>query len=190
MTGVVPPPSGQESSPGTGRAAARDDARVGTRPDAPPAAGDDWLGLTTGALPIEVATAWAATPRCGAVVCFLGVVRDHAEGREGVRGLTYEAYEEMASARLREIADETRRRFPDVERLVLLHRLGALALSEASVLVVASTPHRAEAFDAARFAIDTLKETVPIWKREHWDGGSDWSPAAFPVRPVRDPRPV
>lgn len=151
-----------------------------------PPAGDDWLGLTLDPLPTEAASVWAATPRAGAVVCFLGVVRDHADGRDGVTALTYEAYEEQAEVRLHEIAEETRRRWPAVERLVLLHRLGELPLSEASVLVVASTPHRGEAFEAARFAIDTLKETVPIWKQEHHAGGTEWSTNAAPVRPVRE----
>lgn len=154
-----------------------------------------WIGLTHDVLPTGEASAWVVTPRAGAVVCFLGIVRDHAEGREGVHALTYEAYEEQAGARLAEIAAETRRRWPEVERLVLLHRLGDLALSEASVLVAASSPHRADAFEAARFAIDTLKETVPIWKQEHWADGRDWSPAAKPVRPVTarrapEPKPV
>lgn len=155
-----------------------------------PPQGDDWLGLTLDPLPTEAASAWATTPRSGAVVCFLGVVRDHADGLEGVTALTYEAYEEQAVVRLREIADETRRRWPAVERLVLLHRLGELARSEASVLVVAATPHRGEAFDAARFAIDTLKETVPIWKQEHHAAGTDWSTNAAPVRPVREAKLV
>lgn len=144
----------------------------------------DWIGLTDRVLATEAATAWATTARSGAVVCFLGVVRDHAEGREGVHALTYEAYEEKAVERLREIAAAARRRWPAVERLVLLHRVGEVPLSEASVLVVVSTPHRAESFEAARFAIDTLKETVPIWKQEHWGGGTEWSAAASPVRSV------
>lgn len=152
--------------------------------------GDDWIGLTHDLLPTEAANVWATTPRSGAVVCFLGVVRDHAEGREGVTALTYEAYEEQAVDRLREIADETRRRWPAVERLVLLHRLGDVPLSEASVLVVASTPHRDDAFAAARFAIDTLKEAVPIWKQEHHAGGTEWSAHAAPLRPVREPKLV
>ena len=155
-----------------------------------PPAGDDWLGLTLDPLPTDAASEWAATPRSGAVVCFLGVVRDHAEGRDGVTALTYEAYEEQALVRLREIAEATRARWPAVERLALLHRLGTLALSEASVLVVASTPHRAEAFEAARFAIDTLKETVPIWKQEHHAAGTEWSTNATPVRRVREAKPV
>ena len=155
----------------------------------PPAA-RDWVGLTTEPLPVESVTAWATTPGSGAVVCFLGVVRDHAEGRDGVTGLSYEAYEDVASRRLEEVAAETRRRWPVTDRLALLHRLGDLELSEASVVVVASSPHRAEAFEAARFAIDTLKETVPIWKREHWSEGSDWSAASNAARPVRELDPV
>lgn len=152
-----------------------------------PPAGDDWVGLTPLPLPIDDATAWATTPACGAVVCFTGVVRDHSEGRGGVTGLTYEAYEEEATRRLGDVAAEARRRWPDVVRLALLHRVGELALSEASVVVVASAPHRAEAFEAARFCIDTLKETVPIWKREHWAGGSDWASSSHEVRSVREP---
>jgi molybdopterin synthase catalytic subunit len=144
----------------------------------------DWIALGADPLPIAEATTWATTPGCGAVVTFLGVVRDHAEGRTGVTGLTYEAYDEVAEARMAEIAVEVRRRWPAVERLALLHRTGSLELSEASVAVVVSTPHRPEAFDAARFAIDTLKETVPIWKREHWAGGDDWGTCAHDARPV------
>lgn len=155
----------------------------------PPASGPDWIAITPEVLPSELAASWATTPRSGAVVCFRGVVRDHAEGRSGVSALTYEAYEEQAVARLEELAAEARRRWPDLERLALLHRVGRLTLGEASVLVVASTPHRAEAFEAARFCIDTLKRTVPIWKQEHWGGGADWSEASAPIRPVveRDP---
>ncbi len=145
---------------------------------------DDWIALGAEPLPVTEAVAWATTPRCGAVVTFLGVVRDHAEGRTDVTALTYEAYDDVARARLVEIADEVRRRWPDVERLALLHRTGTLELSEASVAVVVATPHRAEAFEAARFAIDTLKETVPIWKREHWAGGDDWGTCAHDARPV------
>jgi molybdopterin synthase catalytic subunit len=154
--------------------------------ETPPDAAD-WLGCTHDPLPTEAASLWATTPRAGAVVCFLGVVRDHAEGRDGVTALTYEAYEAKANDRLAEIATETRRRWPVVERLVLVHRLGRVPLSEASVLVVASTPHRAEAFEAARFAIDTLKEVVPIWKQEHHAGGTEWSAHAAPLRDVRAP---
>jgi molybdopterin synthase catalytic subunit len=149
-----------------------------------PPAGSDWIAVTSDVLPVDAATAWATTPSSGAVVVFLGVVRDHSEGRAGVRGLTYEAYEDEANRRLAAVAVEARRAWPAVERLALLHRVGDLELSETSVVVVASSPHRPEAFEAARFCIDTLKETVPIWKREHWDGGSDWGQCAHDIRPV------
>ena len=86
--------------------------------------------------------------------------------------------------RLAAIAAEARTRWPSLGRLALLHRTGLLGVGEASVLVAASAPHRAEAFDAARFCIDTLKATAPIWKRETWDGGEDWSACAHPVSQV------
>jgi molybdopterin synthase catalytic subunit len=149
-----------------------------------PASGDDWIAVVDEPLPVDAATAWATTPGSGAVVVFLGVVRDHAEGRTGVTALTYEAYEAEAVGRLAAIAADARSRWPAVERMALLHRTGELALSEASVAVVVSTPHRRDAFEAAHWCIDTLKETVPIWKREHWEGGSDWGTGAHPVRAV------
>jgi len=150
---------------------------------APPAA-PDWVALTDEPLPVDAATAWATTPGSGAVVAFSGVVRDSSSGRPGVTGLTYEAYESEALRRLAHVAAETRRRWSVVERLALLHRTGDLGLSDTSVVVVASAPHRSEAFEAARFAIDTLKETVPIWKREHWAEGSGWAECAHDVRAV------
>jgi molybdopterin synthase catalytic subunit len=142
------------------------------------------ISLTRDPLPVAEVTTWATTPGSGAVVTFLGVVRDHADGRDGVTGLSYEAYEEAAGARLAAVAEGARVQWPAVARIALIHRLGDVALSEASVLVVVSAPHRGDAFEAARFCIDTLKETVPIWKREHWSGGSEWSDAARPVTSV------
>ncbi len=150
----------------------------------PPANSNDWIGLDAEPLPVEEALSWVTTPGSGGVVCFLGVVRDHSEGRDGVAGLTYEAYEEQALRALREVASEARRRWPVVERVALLHRTGDLRLSDVSVVVVVSSPHRPEAFEAARFCIDTLKETVPIWKREHWKDGSDWATGDHPLRAV------
>ena len=98
--------------------------------------------------------------------------------------MTYEAYEGPATRVMNEIAIETRRRWTDVERVALLHRVGELSLSEASVAVAVSSPHREEAFAAARFCIDTLKESAPIWKQEHWSGGSDWARNELPIKPV------
>ena len=95
---------------------------------------------------------------------------------------TYEAYEEEVEPRLAAIAAEARTRWPDVGRLVLLHRTGDLGVGESSVVVVASSPHRDTAFEAARFCIDTLKATVPIWKRETWDGRRGLVGLPSPIR--------
>jgi molybdopterin synthase catalytic subunit len=149
-----------------------------------PPTSDDWVGLTADPLPVGRAVAWAERPYCGAVVLFTGTVRDYAEGRPGVSNLEYEAYEEEVSARLAAIAAEARSRWPVLGRVALLHRVGTLAVGETAVLVVVSAPHRSEAFDAARFGIDTLKNTVPIWKRETWEGGSDWAACDHPVDEV------
>jgi molybdopterin synthase catalytic subunit len=148
----------------------------------------DWLALTDGAIAVADVLAWANQPSCGGVVLFCGTVRDHAEGRPGVTSLTYEAYEEEVYVRLEAIAAEARRRWPDVGRLAIHHRTGTLAVGEISVVIVASAPHRAEAFDAARYAIDTVKTTVPIWKREVWEGGDDWSTCSHPVVEVGSQR--
>jgi len=139
-----------------------------------PDSGDDWLGLTDAELPVGEMYRWCVRPGCGAVVLFSGTVRDHAEGRTDVVELVYEAYDEMVVPKLAEIVAETRTRWPDVGRIALVHRIGVLGLGESSVVAAVSAPHRPEAFAAARFAIDALKVSVPVWKREVWDGGSDW----------------
>jgi molybdopterin synthase catalytic subunit len=146
--------------------------------------GDDWVALTQEVLDVGVAARWATRPRCGAVVCFSGTVRDHAEGRPGVSELAYEAYAEQVEPRLERIAGEARRRWPDIGRVILWHRTGTLELGESSVVVAVSAPHRAEAFDASRWAIDTVKSTVPIWKRETWAGGTDWGTDAHEIAEV------
>ena len=133
---------------------------------------------------MHAALEWAARPDCGAVVLFAGVVRDHADGRPNVTALEYEAYESEVEPRLAAIAAEVRRRRPETGRVALLHRTGRLVVGETSVVVVASAPHRDAAFDAARWCIDTLKASVPIWKRETWEGGEDWSLCAHPVAEV------
>jgi molybdopterin synthase catalytic subunit len=148
---------------------------------------DDWFALTSEPLPVGVAYDWAVHPRCGAVVVFSGTIRDHADGRDGVEHLTYEAYEDHVVPRFAEIGAELRRRWPDTGRVALLHRVGRLGIGESSVVAVVSAPHRAEAFAAARYAIDALKESAPIWKHEVWADGADWGTGAHDVR---DPRAV
>ena len=146
--------------------------------------GDDWIVLGPAPLPVAEAAAWAVLPGCGGVVTFAGTVRDHAEGREGVTGLYYEAYEQPALARMAAVVAACRDRWPDVGRLVCWHRVGDLGLGDVAVVVVASAPHRDVAFDAARYVIDTVKATVPIWKRETWRDGDDWGTGAQPLGEV------
>lgn len=129
---------------------------------------------------------WALDSSCGAVVLFSGTVRDHAEGRTDVTSLTYEAYREPAERAMRDIVAEARHRFPSVGRVALVHRTGELALTESSVVVVVSAPHRPAAFDAARFCIDALKQSVPIWKKERWSSGEDWGTNASTLVAARD----
>jgi len=152
----------------------------------PPNDAADWVGLSAAPLPVDAALAWTQTPDCGGQVLFTGTVRDHAEGRDGVDWLEYEAYEEQVGPRLQALCDEIRARWPEVGRLVLLHRIGRLELCDVAVVVVAAAPHRPEAFAAARFAIDSLKATVPIWKKESWEGGEGWGTDASPVTDVSE----
>ena len=109
----------------------------------------------------------------GAVVLFSGVARDHSEGRR-VRALEYDAYPSMAEKKLREVADEVRARWP-ITAIGVLHRTGRLAIGETSLLVAVSAAHRREAFEACHYAVDRIKEIVPIWKKEIWeDGDGAW----------------
>lgn len=159
---------------------------MGEPGDERPGNGPDWIGLTVSPLPVADATEWVVLPGCGASVTFSGTVRDHAEGRPSVSTLEYEAYASQVEPRMGAIAGEARARWPTLGRLVLLHRIGSLAVGESSVVVAASAPHRGEAFEAARFLIDTLKATVPIWKKETWQGGEDWGLDAHDVAEVAD----
>lgn len=108
----------------------------------------------------------------GGVVTFVGAVRDHARGRS-IRHLEYEAYPPMALSEMERICDEAGARWPGV-RVAVAHRVGRLEIGDLAVVVVAAAPHRAEAFDACHFAIDTLKERVPIWKKEVATDGAYW----------------
>lgn len=111
--------------------------------------------------------------QAGAVVLFLGTTRQYTQGRE-TSTLSYECYPEMARQELQRIETAARQRWPIIECLIQ-HRLGEVPLGEASVLVAVSTPHRAAAFEAAQWIMDTLKQEVPIWKQEHWaDGSQQW----------------
>ena len=112
-------------------------------------------------------------PEDGAAVVFEGVVRNHTRGRQTLY-LDYEAYEEMALKKMEELAAQALRQFP-VRQVALIHRLGRLKIGETSVLIVVASAHRGAAFEACRWLIDTLKRTVPIWKKEHFRDGAVWA---------------
>jgi len=114
----------------------------------------------------------------GAIVTFDGFVRNESHGR-ATKYLEYEAYEPMALAKMREIGAQIHERFA-IHRVAMVHRLGRLDIGETSVFIAISAPHRAAAFEACRFAIDTLKRTVPIWKKEHFQDGAIWADGEIP----------
>lgn len=143
-----------------------------------------WFALTESCLPIGEIYQWCVMPSCGAVVLFSGTVRDHADGRENVTQLEYQAYDEMVISRFSQIADEARRRWGEIGKIAIHHRLGVLELGESSVVVAVSSAHRDQAFEAGRFMIDALKSTAPIWKKEIWATGADWGTRAAEIVPV------
>jgi molybdopterin synthase catalytic subunit len=134
----------------------------------------DHFAITIAHLSVGEIYALADDPANGAVVVMSGTVRNQTEG-QAVVALEYQAYEPMAVRVFQQIATEIRRQWPDVNRVVIHHRIGRLQVGEISVLVAVGCPHRGEAFAACQYAIDTLKHNVPIWKKEHWaDGSSSW----------------
>jgi molybdopterin synthase catalytic subunit len=112
-------------------------------------------------------------PTAGGIVVFSGVVRNEKNSRP-VKYLEYEAHAPMAEAKMREIGDGIRGRWPSVKRVAMLHRIGRLEIGESSVLIAVSASHRKEAFEACHHAIDTLKATVPVWKKEYFEDGEVW----------------
>jgi len=119
-------------------------------------------------------------PEDGAVLLFLGTVRNHADG-ETVDGMTYESYERMAAPVLSEIAHEAAEKL-GTDRVAVVHRVGELAIGEVSVAIAVSSPHRAQAYDASRYVIEEIKKRLPVWKREHYtDGRSEWVAGVQPV---------
>jgi molybdopterin synthase catalytic subunit len=129
---------------------------------------------------VEAAVTW---PGAGAVLTFLGIARDNFEGR-AVRALEYEAYPELAEPVLAQIATEVQERWPGA-RVAIVHRTGRLEISEPSVVISVATPHRGACYEASRYAIDTLKARLPVWKKEVYDDGTAWKAnAESPVQPV------
>jgi len=115
-----------------------------------------------------------SVPAAGAIVLFLGTVRDHSEGRRAVTHLEYETYGEVVEEKIAEIVAELRLTWSEVAGVAAVHRTGSLDVGAISVGVAVSAPHRAEAFPAGQFLIDELKRRAPIWKKEHWPGGAEW----------------
>ncbi|HUG32018.1 MAG TPA: molybdenum cofactor biosynthesis protein MoaE [Acidimicrobiia bacterium] len=137
------------------------------------------IRVTVGEDPIDAGAlvAEVGRPDSGATVLFLGTVRDHSEGKEGVSHLEYEVFAEEVEPKIAEIVAEAAARWPVLSAAVE-HRSGTVDLGEASVAVAVACAHRSDAFESARFIIDELKQRAPIWKKEFWPGGAEWSPGS------------
>jgi len=149
--------------------------RIGpSGPDGQPGPdGTDWVEVTASSLDVAAAARFVGTPGSGATVVFLGTVRDHAPGRAEVTHLEYEAYDGVVEPKIGDVVAGARAKWP-LHKVAALHRVGDLAVGEISVVVAASSAHRAAAFEGARYVIDELKRRAPIWKKEHWSGGAEW----------------
>lgn len=142
---------------------------------------NDWCELLRTPIDTSAAVRHVRADQDGAIVTFDGFVRNESHGRRTLY-LEYEAYESMALAKLREICVHLRNAYA-IHRVAILHRLGHLEIGDTSVFIAVSAPHRSSAFDACRFAIDTLKRTVPIWKKEFFEDGAVWADGELPPAP-------
>lgn len=131
-----------------------------------------FFALSDAPLPVAQILQLIQSDDCGAIDAFIGTVRQATQGRE-VIALEFEAYDPMAIKEMQKIAARAQARWP-VKKMAIYHRKGRLEIGEVAVVIAVSTPHRAAAFEACQFAIDTLKETVPIWKKEYFVGGEIW----------------
>jgi molybdopterin synthase catalytic subunit len=143
--------------------------------------GDDVILLVHARIDAKALVDHVRTGGDGAIVTFDGCVRNQSHGRRTLY-LDYEAYESMALAKMGEIAAEVHAKF-QIDRVAIAHRLGRLEIGETSVFIAVSAPHRAAAFEACRFAIDTLKRSVPIWKKEYFEDGAVWADGELPPIP-------
>jgi molybdopterin synthase catalytic subunit len=147
---------------------------------------DDTCQLVRDPIDVTALVHHVRAPEDGAIVTFDGFVRNQSHNRATLY-LDYEAYESMALAKMREIAAQLHEKYK-IHRGAIVHRLGRLQIGETSVFIAVSAPHRAAAFDACRFAIDTLKRTVPIWKKEYFEDGAVWADGELPPAPAATPR--
>jgi molybdopterin synthase catalytic subunit len=146
---------------------------------------DDICQLVRASIDMPALVRHVRAPEDGAIVTFDGFVRNQSHNRATLY-LDYEAYESMALSKMREIAAQLHEKYK-IHRVAIVHRLGRLEIGETSVFIAVSAPHRAAAFDACRFAIDTLKRTVPIWKKEYFEDGAVWAEGELPPAPVATP---
>ena len=135
--------------------------------------GSKLFEVTAGAISVDEVVARLADPANGAVATFVGVVRGETDGRE-VLYLEYEAYPEMAEATLGQVGGEVQDRWPDIRQVAIVHRTGRLQIGETAVVIALSAAHRRQVFDALHYAIDRIKEIVPVWKKEVWTDGAEW----------------
>jgi molybdopterin synthase catalytic subunit len=170
--GLLPPVSGGAAHPSNALDESKEEREVS-------------VALTRHAIDADRIVAAAKSGEDGAVVVFDGIVRNHSRGRRTLH-LDYEAYEEMAVKQMRELGSKARERF-GVRHVTMVHRLGRLEIGETSVLIVVASAHRSAAFEACRWLIDTVKQTVPIWKKETFLDGAVWAPGEpFPEGLVVD----
>jgi molybdopterin synthase catalytic subunit len=132
-----------------------------------------WFELTDQPISVDEVIARLADPSNGGVVTFVGVVRGVTEGRETLY-LEYEAYPEMAERTMSEIGAEIQERWPEVREVAIVHRTGRLKVGETAIVIALCAAHRRQLFDALHYAIDRIKEIVPIWKKEVWADGAEW----------------
>jgi molybdopterin synthase catalytic subunit len=149
---------------------------------------DDTIELVHSAIDMRALISGVRAGSDGAIVTFDGFVRDQSHNRR-TKYLEYEAYESMALAKMREIAVQLHTQF-DIHRVAIVHRLGRLEIGETSVFIAVSAPHRGAAFDACRWAIDTLKRSVPIWKKEFFEDGAVWAEGELPPVSPSEAKPA
>ena len=146
----------------------------------------EWVTVTPSPLSPDQLSAWVSDPASGAIVTFFGTVRDSSTTGNDIVSLEYETSEELAERRIAVVIAVARSRWPEVGRIAIHHRVGEIELGGVAVVVAVSSPHRQEAFEAAKFCIDAVKKTVPMWKREVWVGGSTWSEEATDILNAED----
>jgi len=148
--------------------------------------GRDWVMVGDSPLEPEVLTRWATRPECGAVVTFCGTARNSSTSEHEIQALEYDTSVELAEDRVSQVIALARSRWPMLGAVAVHHRVGLVRLQEPAVVIVVSSPHRAAAYEASQFCIDTVKRCVPMWKREIWEGGSAWSEEAQDLLSVDD----